>query len=66
MCHYSFRQISGNTFDTPDTNTDKDQRLLVGAESAEWFKAHKVKAVSHGAPSLHITVLRQSHCCQTA
>ena len=33
---------------TPDTNTDKDQRLLVGAESAEWFKAHKVKAVGFG------------------
>lgn len=33
---------------TADTNTDKDQRLLVGAESAEWFKAHKVKAVGFG------------------
>lgn len=33
---------------TPDTNTEKDQRLLVGAESAQWFKDHKVKAVGFG------------------
>ena len=33
---------------TPDTNTDKDQRLLVGEESANWFKEHKVKAVGFG------------------
>jgi len=33
---------------TPDTNTDKDERLLVGAESAQWFKDHKVKAVGFG------------------
>ena len=33
---------------TPDTDTDKDQRLLVGEESANWFKEHKVKAVGFG------------------
>ncbi|MDO5350423.1 MAG: cyclase family protein [Lachnospiraceae bacterium] len=33
---------------TKDTNTDKDQRLLIGAESAQWFKEKKVKAVGFG------------------
>ncbi|SEA06889.1 Kynurenine formamidase [Lachnospiraceae bacterium NK3A20] len=33
---------------TKDTNTDKDQRLLVNAETANWFKDHKVKAVGFG------------------
>lgn len=33
---------------TPLTNTEKDQRLLVGAESAEWFRDHKVKCVGFG------------------
>lgn len=30
------------------TNTDKDQRLLIGKESADWFAAHKVKCVGFG------------------
>ena len=33
---------------TPDTNTEKDKRLLVNGETAEWFKAKKVKAVGFG------------------
>ena len=33
---------------TKDTNTEKDKRLFVNAETAEWFKAHKVKAVGFG------------------
>lgn len=33
---------------TSDTNTEKDQRLLINAESAEWFKNKKVKAVGFG------------------
>ena len=33
---------------TSDTNTDKDKRLLVGKESAEWFRDHKVKCVGFG------------------
>lgn len=33
---------------TPDTNTEKDQRLLVGPDSAEWFRDHKVKCVGFG------------------
>ena len=33
---------------TPATNTDKDQRLLIGKESAEWFRDHKVKCVGFG------------------
>ena len=33
---------------TPKTNTDEDQRLLVGKESAEWFRDHKVKCVGFG------------------
>ncbi len=33
---------------TSATNTDADQRLLVGKESAEWFRDHKVKCVGFG------------------
>lgn len=33
---------------TPKTNTDEDQRLLVGEESAIWFRDHKVKCVGFG------------------
>mgnify|MGYP002623856347 FL=1 len=33
---------------TPDTNTEKDKRLLVNGATAEWFKAKKVKAVGFG------------------
>ncbi len=33
---------------TPLTNTEKDHRLLVNAETAQWFKDHKVKAVGFG------------------
>ena len=33
---------------TKDTNTEKDKRLLVGAESAEWFRDHKVRCVAFG------------------
>lgn len=33
---------------TPATNGPDDQRLLIGAESAEWFKAKKVKCVGFG------------------
>ena len=43
---------------TPDTNTDKDERLLVGAESAQWFKDHKVKAVASVTAFLLKTVTR--------
>lgn len=30
------------------TNTEADNRLLIGAESAEWFRDHKVKCVGFG------------------
>lgn len=30
------------------TNTDADRRLLIGVESAEWFRDHKVKCVGFG------------------
>ena len=43
---------------TPDTNTDKDERLLVGAESAQWFKDHKVKAVGFGENIVFLEVLK--------
>lgn len=33
---------------TPKTNTDEDQRLLVGAESAIWFRDHKAKCIGFG------------------
>ena len=33
---------------TPDTNTEKDHRLLINAEVAEWFRDHKVKCVGFG------------------
>ena len=33
---------------TPDTNTDKDQRLLVNGETAEWFRDHKAKCIGFG------------------
>ncbi len=33
---------------TPETNGPKDKRLLVGAETANWFKEHKVKCVGFG------------------
>lgn len=33
---------------TSDTNTEKDKRLLVGKDSAEWFRDHKVKCVGFG------------------
>ena len=33
---------------TPDTNTEKDHRLFVNGETAEWFKNKKVKAVGFG------------------
>ena len=33
---------------TPKTNTEEDKRLLVGEESATWFKDHKVKCVGFG------------------
>ena len=33
---------------TKKTNTDEDKRLLVGKESAEWFRDHKVKCVGFG------------------
>ena len=33
---------------TSKTNTDEDKRLLVGKESAEWFRDHKVKCVGFG------------------
>ncbi|MDD3429353.1 MAG: cyclase family protein [Oscillospiraceae bacterium] len=33
---------------TPATNGPDDKRLLVGKESAEWFKAKKVKCVGFG------------------
>lgn len=33
---------------TPDTNTDKDQRLLVNGETAQWCVDHKIKCVGFG------------------
>ena len=33
---------------TPLTNTEADNRLLINAESAEWFRDHKVKCVGFG------------------
>lgn len=33
---------------TPATNTEVDQRLLIGEESALWFRDHKVKCVGFG------------------
>lgn len=33
---------------TPDTNTEKDQRLLVNGETAQWCVDHKVKCVGFG------------------
>lgn len=33
---------------TPATNTEADKRLLIGRESAEWFRDHKVKCVGFG------------------
>ncbi len=33
---------------TPKTNTEEDKRLLVGVDSATWFKDHKVKCVGFG------------------
>lgn len=33
---------------TDATNTDQDHRLLIGKESAEWFRDHKVKCVGFG------------------
>lgn len=33
---------------TKDTNTEIDKRLFVNAETAEWFRAKKVKAVGFG------------------
>ena len=33
---------------TAATNTEVDKRLLINAESAEWFRDHKVKAVGFG------------------
>ncbi len=33
---------------TAATNTDADKRLLIGKESAEWFRDHKVKCVGFG------------------
>ena len=33
---------------TPATNTEEDHRLLIGRESAEWFRDHKVKCVGFG------------------
>lgn len=33
---------------TSATNTEVDQRLLIGKESAEWFRDHKVKCVGFG------------------
>ena len=30
------------------TNTEEDHRLLIGKESAEWFRDHKVKCVGFG------------------
>ena len=33
---------------TPNTNTDKDQRLRVNAETAQWCADHKVKCVGFG------------------
>ena len=33
---------------TPKTNTDEDKRLFVNGETAEWFLAHKAKAVGFG------------------
>ena len=33
---------------TPDTNTEKDKRLFVNGETAEWFRDRKAKAVGFG------------------
>ena len=33
---------------TSDTNTEKDKRLFVNGETAEWFRDKKVKAVGFG------------------
>lgn len=33
---------------TEATNTEADKRLLIGKESAEWFRDHKVKCVGFG------------------
>lgn len=33
---------------TEKTNTPEDKRLLIGKESAEWFRDHKVKCVGFG------------------
>ena len=33
---------------TEATNTEADHRLLIGKESAEWFRDHKVKCVGFG------------------
>ena len=33
---------------TPKTNTEEDKRLFVNGETAEWFLAHKAKAVGFG------------------
>lgn len=33
---------------TPDTNTERDQRLFVDGGTAQWFKDHQVKCVGFG------------------
>lgn len=33
---------------TKDTNTEKDKRIFVNEETANWFKEHKVKCVGFG------------------
>ena len=33
---------------TPDTNTEKDKRLFVNGETAEWMVEHKIKCVGFG------------------
>jgi kynurenine formamidase len=33
---------------TPDTNTEKDKRLLVNGETAQWMVDHKIKCVGFG------------------
>ncbi len=45
---------------TPATNTEADKRLLVGKESAEWFRDHKVKCVGFGDGVRSKTAMRMS------
>ena len=53
---------------TKATNTAVDKRLLINAESAEWFRDHKVKAVGFGdgvsENIIFIEVLKNLECLE--